>query len=240
MRIAGSGSLPGGDYNEEIAISGSGKVTGNVSCTGFSISGSGKVEGDLVCRGKFSISGSGKVTGNLNADSASVTGAGKILGSAVVAGDLHVAGACHLGDVKCGKLNFAGAVSTDGDVSAEEAVIHGSIDCKGLINAENLEAVIGGDSFADSIGGGVINIRDRKSAQGWFSRLLSRKSGYEFTVANSIEGDTIVLENVIADTVIGRDVTIGAGCRIRHVVYTNHIEISADANVEHYEESDVC
>ena len=240
MRIAGSGSLPGGDYNEDIAISGSGKITGNASCTGFSIAGSGKVQGDLVCRGKFAIAGSGKVEGNLTAETAAVSGSGAIGGASNVSGDFRVSGACRTGAVKCGKFIISGAVNTDGDVSAEEATIRGSIDCSGLINAEIVDAEISGDSFADSIGGGTITIRDRKGAQGFFSRLLSHRARNRFTVANNIEGDVITLENVTADTVIGRDVTIGPGCKVRHVVYTNHIEISAEADVELYEESSAC
>ncbi len=237
MKIAGSGSLPGGDYNEEISISGSGKITGNASCTGLSIAGSGKVQGDLVCRGKVSVGGSGSVAGNLTAETFSVSGSSKVFGAVDVSGEFKVAGSCHTGSVRSGRLAVAGSLNADGDISAEDAVIRGGINCKGLINAEHFEAEIGGDSFADSIGGGTISIRDRKSAQGWLSRIWSRRGGYMFTVANSIEGDVISLQNVIADTVIGRDVTIGPGCRIRRVVYTNHIEISAEAEVAQYEES---
>ena len=47
MVISGSGSLPGGDYNEEVRISGSGVINGNISCTEFSISGSGEVRGNI-------------------------------------------------------------------------------------------------------------------------------------------------------------------------------------------------
>ena len=238
MKIAGSGSLPGGDYNEEISISGSGKITGNAGCTGLNIAGSGKVQGDLVCRGKVSIGGSGSVVGNLTAETFAVSGSSKIGGAADVSGEFKVAGSCHAGSVRSGRFSVAGAFTSEGDVSAEDAVIRGSINCKGLINAEHLEAEIGGDSFADSIGGGTITIRDRRSVQGWLSRIWSRRGGFVFTVTNSIEGDVIDLQNVIADTVIGRDVTIGPGCRIRHVVYSNHIEISADAEVLQYEESD--
>ena len=76
MKIAGSGSLPGGDYNEEIIISGSGKITGSASCTEFKISGSGKVAGDLRCSGQFGISGSGHINGSLLAPEVKVSGSG--------------------------------------------------------------------------------------------------------------------------------------------------------------------
>ena len=68
LKIAGSGSIPGGENQEEIHISGTGKVTGSTSCTGVSISGTGKIEGDLHCTGEVSSSGSGKVKGDLEAD----------------------------------------------------------------------------------------------------------------------------------------------------------------------------
>ena len=232
MNISGSGSLPGGEYNEGIHISGSGKINGSVSCSELVISGSGKVEGDLNCSGIFRISGSGKILGAVRANACSISGSGKVEGPADIAAEMKVSGAGHTGPLRCTELRVSGSYRANGDVSAERAVIRGAIGCDGLLNAGELDIVLGGDCSADSVGGSTISVS--RAGVGFFASLFGIGEHY-FTVRNSIEGDTIKLENVIADSVIGRDVTIGRGCRIRYVSYIDHIEIDSKANVERYE-----
>ena len=236
MKISGNGSIPGGSYNEEITISGNGKITGNVSCTDLKISGSGNASGDLTCSGHFSISGSGHVKGALTAQSASINGSGHIDGSVNVKGNLSANGSTHAGRIQCGVLTAAGDLNAQGDISAESAVINGAVKCSGLFNAGSLNVKMSGKCFADSIGGSEISIHDRKDAVKLISRLF-RLSGNVFTVKNSIEGDEIDLENVEADTVTGRNVTIGPNCKIRRVIYSENLTVSDKATVESSEQS---
>lgn len=231
MKIAGSGSLPGGDYNEEIIISGSGKITGSASCTEFKISGSGKVAGDLRCSGQFGISGSGHINGSLLAPEVKVSGSGHVDG-AVQTGKCHVSGSFHTGSVDCNELHSSGAIHSDGDISVEDVVIHGSVRCGGLLNGERIDVECDGRSSADSIGGSFIKIRKKGVIAGLFQRLFGGKDADCFQVAGSVEGDVIDLEYTVAESVVGRDVRIGPGCRIKRVLYTETADISPDAEVE--------
>ena len=235
MNIAGSGSLPGGDYNEGIHIAGSGRVNGNVSCTEMCISGSGKVDGDLFCSEQLKIAGSGHIAGAVRAHSVTIAGSAHIGGSLTSDGEVNNKGSLHCGEIRCVTLKNAGSLHADGDISAEEAVIHGSVHTPGLINAERVEIVLGGDSEADSIGGSTITVSNRSEKRGFFARLLSGSEGGILKVANSIEGDTVSLENVTAASVTGRVVKIGRNCNIRQVWYSDGVEISPEANVDRYD-----
>lgn len=231
MNIAGSGSLPGGEYNEGIHISGSGKVTGNTSCTEFSISGSGKVEGDLRCSGKTKIAGSGTIDGNLDTVEFSVSGSGKVNG-AVQGKNCHISGSFHAASLTTNNLHVGGSFKSDGDVSAENATIRGCITSGGLINAEKLDVEFDSTSSADSIGGSYIKIRKKGSAgSGFLGRMFGKKESGYFNVNGSIEGDVIDIEYTIADSVVGREVKIGPGCKIGSVTYTEKIQISNESEV---------
>lgn len=230
MKIAGSGSLPGGDYNEEIIISGSGTVNGSASCTEFKISGAGKAGGDLRCSGKFSISGSGKVDGNLQAPEVHVSGSGKVDG-AVQTGNCHISGSFHAGSVDCNELHSSGAISTDGDISGEDVVIRGAVRCGGLLNGERIDVECDGGSSADSIGGSFIKIRKKGVVAGFFQKLFGGKNSDCFRVAGSVEGDVIDIEYTTAESVVGREIHIGPGCSIGRVLYTESADISPEAEV---------
>lgn len=230
MNIAGSGRLPGGEYNEEISISGSGKIKGSAACTEFSISGSGKVEGDLTCSEKFKISGSGKVEGGLLAPEVSVSGSGKVADS-IRTGKCHVSGSLHAGSIDCNELHVSGSVRTDVGISAEDVVVHGGITCGGLLNAERIEVVFNGGSSADAIGGSSVKIRRRGPVAGVFAILFGGKQRALFQVAGRVEGDILDLEYLTAEAVVGREVYIGPGCDIGRVIYSETVEISPDAIV---------
>ena len=230
MNIAGSGSLPGGDYNEGIHISGSGKVTGNTSCTEFTISGAGRVNGDLRCSGQTKFSGSGTIEGNLETAELNVSGSGKVNG-VTHSNRCHVSGSFHTASVSTNELHVSGMINSDGDVSAENAVIHGGIHAGGLINAEKLEIRFDGNSHADSIGGSSIQIHRKKITTGFFGRLFGMQHIDDFKVNGSIEGDVIDLDHTSAESVIGREVKIGPGCRIGSVSYIEKIDISNEAEI---------
>jgi cytoskeletal protein CcmA (bactofilin family) len=68
--------------------------------------------------------------------------------------------------------------------------------------------------------------------------------GYAFTrqssgwlEADSIEGDEIFLENTKARMVRGKKITIGAGCEIETVEYSDSLEVSPEARVQHQSKS---
>ncbi len=238
MVISGSGSLPGGDYNEEVRISGSGVINGNVSCTEFSISGSGEVQGNLHCTGNAKISGSGSVKGNLEAGETSISGSGTVSGN-VKGNRCNVSGMFEAGGIMVNELNVSGKIKAGGDISAENAVIHGMIEAAGLINAEKFDTAFDYDSSAEAIGGSFIHIRRKGLAAGFFSRLFKGNKGGCFTVSGSIEGDVIDIEYTTAESVVGREVIIGPGCKIGKLTYIEKINISPEAEVGSVEKAEV-
>lgn len=232
MNISGSGSLPGGDYQDAINISGCGKVTGNVSCTDFNVSGSGSVEGDLRCLGDAKISGNGNIKGNMDAIAVSVSGNGKVGGS-LQCEKCSSSGNLKVDSIAANELHVSGLLRSDGDVTSEDAVIRGGITCNGLINAEKLDVIFDFGSSANSIGGSFIKIRRKGVVGGLFARMFGKKKGGIFQVTDSIEGDVIDIEYVVANSVMGRDVKIGPGCKIGQVIYGETISVSTDAEIEH-------
>lgn len=230
MNIAGSGSLPGGEYQEDINISGSGKITGSTSCTNFNVSGSGKVEGDLCCRGDLKFSGNGQIKGNLEAAKVSVSGNGKVGGS-VQCDSCSVSGNFQAQSLATNNLHTSGMLRTEGDIAAEDAVIRGCVVADGLINAEKLDIIFDFRSSANSIGGSFIKIRRKGAVARLFTILLGKRKSDHFQVAGSIEGDVIDIEYVIADTVIGREVKIGPGCKIGTLTYTDSLNLNPESEV---------
>ena len=235
MNIAGAGALPGGVYDDSIHISGSGKITGNASCTDFHCSGAGRIEGDLMCQNEFHCSGSCKVMGALLAASVSASGSLACDSTVTVKGQLKVSGSFHAGGtVVAGEFRSSGASTTDGDISADLIKASGKIVCRGLMNGDTIDIRFDGDSGADCVGGRNIQIRRGDFSGGAISGLFRKmfgKSDGNFTVTGSIEGDEIYLENVSAETVTGRVVTIGPGCNIGKVFYNETAGISTDAVV---------
>ena len=230
MTIAGNGKLPGGDYQEEIQIYGSGTITGNASCTDMGVSGSGTVEGDLRCSGCMKISGGGKVKGNLEAKEVNVSGGGTIDGE-VRCEKATVSGSMHAAAVTANAIHVSGLLETKEDISAEDAVIHGGVRAGGLINAERLEVIFDGSSRANSIGGSSIRIRRKGVVALIFQRLFGKGDIGVFSVNGSIEGDEIDLEYVTAESVTGKNVKIGPGCRIGCVVFSGTYQCSEESEV---------
>ncbi len=238
MKIAGSGHIPAGEYNDDISISGSGRIDGNVRCNSLSCSGAASSAGDVHCSEKAKVSGSAHFEKSLFAKDISVSGALRINGDCSAENELKVSGGFKCGgSIKCTSLRASGGIRVSQGIEAEDIRISGSVHCDGLMNAEKIEIIFdrtGGD--VGSIGGSDIKIysEGRKTIKRLplFSKLAG---GSGFKVRESIEGDVIAIENVDTPLVVGRIVAIGAGCQIDLVQYSEEIEINPDAKVNKYE-----
>lgn len=223
MRISGAGAVAAGDYNEEIHISGSGHVTGSIQCTAFSGTGSTRCDGDVNAMEDIGTVGSFSAKGSLCAG-----GKCKVVGAASVDGR-----------IKANALSAVGALKVGGDIESEEVDVRGALNCGGLINSEIVKIEFESRNHAGAIGGGKINIIRKKKTKislhlfSWFSELVG--GGDCFNVDETIEGDCIAIEGVKANTVTGKAVTIGAGCEIDTVRYSEKVEISSEAKVARIE-----
>lgn len=230
VKIAGSGTAGGGVY-EDVAISGSGKITGDIEAQGIAISGSGKVQGNAKAR-VFRCSGTFKVAGNVEAEELRCSGAGKIAGH-VTAGVLKVSGAMHIGGpVKATEISAAGAVNFGDAVACEHFRASGKFEIAGLLNADRVEISLRHDSHVREIGGEQIEIVGAPGSCNLFGLHWGAAQGV--LRVETIEGDDIYLEDTHAETVRGRRVVIGPGCRVQNVEYSESLHIAPGAEVGRY------
>lgn len=138
----------------------------------------------------------------------------------------------------------AGAVDVDGYASIEnllttERFIASADLLTGPINAKETTVVFANRSRITSLKGRNIIIH-RKSMNTLATFLQSRNADAEnvLTVVNGIVGTNIDLDHVVTPSVIGVNVVIGPGCRIRNVRYRDSIYIDEGAAVDWYEPYD--
>ena len=222
MSISGAGKMPGGEYRN-VTISGAGKIEGSLRCASLDVSGSGKVQGDVDCAGGVDCSGAAKIEGRLSAESFDCSGAVTVEGECSITGKLKASGAGKFkGNLRAELVELSGEIACGGDVSAERFFSEGGCRIEGLLNAESVELKLHHSGSIGSIGGSNILVRKKRS----FS-LFSDRSGGLWT--ESIEGDCVDLEYTEAAVVRGKNVNIGAGCRIGRVEYSENLTTAADA-----------
>ncbi len=233
MKIAGSGKVGPGEY-ENVKISGTGKIEGPIRCKNMHCAGAVHCYGAIDVGEDIVVSGSAHIKGDLKAGSIHVRGGVGIDGNCIVQGEIKIAGGFRCdGHIKSNKLCLDGG-SRAANIEAEEIRIEGTVVCPGLVNAERIDIKINGTgSEMGSIGGSIIQIRRKQYGISRGFAFFKRKDEGRgsLKVKDSIEGDEIVLDHVKANTVVGRIVAIGSGCKIGKVQYSESIEIAPDAEV---------
>ena len=223
FRASGSARMEG-DFTceEEARLSGSLHCNGNARCGALRCAGSAHVEGDVHCTGEVKCSGSLGSEGEVQCDTLICAGSARIkkelqARNVTVAGSLSAA-ALH----GSGEVSVSGGLQVEGDAEAERFFLSGGIRVGGLLNAEEMEITLQGDSSrVQSIGGrSVIVKRKRPSLR---PCLL--------TVEDGIEADSISLECTKAQSVVGKNVVIGEKCEVDFVAYTDTLEVADNAKV---------
>ena len=236
IKISGSGRIAAGEY-EDICVSGAARVGAPVRCHSFHCAGSSHVTGKLNAQKEISISGSAQFDGNTSAQDIHINGSASVYGNCIASGEMRIAGSMRCcGNMKGSIIHILGAVHTD-RIDGENVLINGKITCPGLLSGRQIVVKMNGSSSkVDSISGSLITIYPERIHK-IISRLplLSKALGNRLTVKEAISGDEIKLEMVTAKSVIGRVVTIGAGCHIESVQYSDRLEISPDAKVDYQE-----
>lgn len=227
--FSGSGVLPGGNYGR-LNFSGSGRLTGDVKCDSLRASGSIKCDGNIDCLGEVRSSGSVNCSGSVNAASFKTSGSVKI-GGGFGGKSIHVSGSLTVEtDIKADSIRTRGAVTAGGDCEAEKFFSAGKLRIGGLLNADAIEIHLDtAESTVSSIGCETIEVT-RGNITGVMDNLGIKGLGGMLTT-ESIEGDTIRLENTTAKIVRGRDVYIGNGCNIDVIEYSNKCEVSGNSTI---------
>lgn len=224
LKISGSGSAAGGRYRIA-SISGSGKIVGDVNCEKFSISGSGKVEGAVISNG-FSISGCGKVTGDLNCVTGSISGSGKIGGN-FKGEELTVAGAGRIeGRINATNVKLLGSIRVGHGIEGEIINIKGVLKTLGMVNGDEVNIELNGGCEVEEIGATKVRVLKEYSTMNAIGRFICKlfSKNFEYLTIRTIEADEIYLENTIADVVRGGKITIGEGCKIKRIEYSESLE----------------
>ncbi len=220
VKISGSGRISAGIY-EDIKISGSAKLDSPIKCKSLTCSGALHANGDIESC-SIKISGSARIDGRCHAED-----------------EVKISGSLKCADVKGSKIKISGSAVL-ASCEGEEVKISGSVECRGLINAEELTIELYGKCELGSIGGSTINVIRADAGNSFcrlslFNSISKRAKSNSLDVKESIEGDSIALENTHCPLVIGRVVAIGEGCDIDVVQYSEDIEISPKAKVSRCE-----
>lgn len=218
-KIAGAGNVAGGMYGD-ISIAGAGTVRGDLDATTLKIAGTADVQGKVVAT-TVTVSGNGNFYGDVQASTFLVSGNADVKGG-VGAGFLKIAGACTIaGSVNAQRLEIRGTTRIGGDVQSEDFNASGVFSVGGLLNAETVTIKLYGGCDAHDIGGQSIDVRLGKP---WaFLPFFGERN----LTADTIEGDTVYLENTRAKVVRGANVTIGTACSIDLVEYSDSLTGSA-------------
>ncbi|MGV8082086.1 MAG: polymer-forming cytoskeletal protein [Coriobacteriia bacterium] len=229
MKINGDGSLSGGTYGT-VTINGAGSVNGDLDAVTYKINGTATSTGRVLAQ-SITVNGSGTFNGPVQANAMTVNGDASVrggvgIGRLLVRGNLSVSGgmALHEADVK-------GFLKTGGDCEAESFIGEGGFTIGGLLNAGVIDIKVYGPCSAREIGGERIVIRRPGSGLSSLTQLFTFWAEKRLT-ADTIEGDSIWLENTTAKVVRGRDVTVGAGCVVDVVEYTETFTPAEGAQVK--------
>ena len=216
ISINGSGSSGGGTFNK-VTIRGEGTLTENVTCKTLKTFGSSDIK-ENVEADQISVFGESKIKGNCTAPVL------KVMGQLTVDGDLtsqttKVRGSLEIGNNFRGDAaDVKGELTVQGGAELERLVLTGRLQVSGMLNAGDLDLQLKfDDSRVEEMGGENIQVR-RKNAPLPFGKTEGALQ------AKVIEGDDLYLEYTKADIVRGKRVTIGKGCEINLVEYSQTLK----------------
>ena len=209
MNIAGRGNLFPGSY-KNIRISGRAKATGAVKCEGLEVSGKFEAIG-LNCSGMMKISGSSYFEGDVKTEKADVSGSVKCEKAAEIA-EATIMGSLSCENISGGNISVRGSIKSEKDIVVKNIFVRGLINCGGVLQADDIE--IRFETGAQLALGGMKGANIVISPEYVPANITDRSEAGIITVNGTIEGEEIYLENVVADVVKGKKVTIGEGCKI--------------------------
>lgn len=218
-KIAGAGDVTGGVYGD-VTIAGAGTVRGNLDATALKVAGTADVQGTVTAK-RVVVNGTASFNGDVQASEFTVSGTSDVRGGLGV-GVLKVAGSfTTTGSINAQRIEIRGTTKIAGDVQAEAFDSQGVFSIGGLLNAGTVTVKLYGGCDAHDIGGETIDVR-LGSAWAFLPFFGDRN-----LTADTIEGDTVYLENTRAKVVRGANVTIGPDCAIDLIEYTGTLTGSA-------------
>ena len=197
-------------------ISGFGKLSSG-EYGDLRISGCGSLDGDISCNSLF-VSGSIKGDKINCNQSLYVSGCGKI--GMIKADKIKVSGCLKCKEAECGEAEIFGVVKSQKNIQADKLTVQGVLACDGIVNAKEIDIIFKQGMKIEGIRCSKIRAQRKK--------CLSFKSKLN---VKFLEADKIEIEDVRASCVSGKSVTIGKGCKIGLVQYTDSFDASPKAKI---------
>ncbi len=230
-KISGSGTISGGEHGN-IRISGSAKINGDIDCYDVHCSGSVHAYGNIQSKTYIKCSGSISCDQSLQAaEYIHCSGSCKTFGS-LRAKHIHISGSCKTQDSIYGEeIKVSGSLSVANNVEGEIILLSGGCQIHGNMNGEHIELNPSDATMQiSSIGGTQITVKDVRENTNFFVRFFGRTGGQ--LISELIEGDTVQLVNTECKIIRGKNIIIGANCKIDRVEYTESLTIDASAAVK--------
>lgn len=225
MTINGGGSVGAGVYGD-VVVNGAGTIAGDLECELLKINGAGTADGNVKAT-RVIVNGSGSFTREVQAGEFVVNGDASIARGAGI-GRLQVKGRGSVGgSLAATEVDIRGTLKVDGDTEADLFAGQGSFVIGGLLNAGTVNVELFGASAAREIGGEKVTISRSRHGLAEFIGAFSDKR----LRTDTIEADEVWLEDTVARVVRGTRVTIGSGCEIGLVEYTESYTPAPDAKV---------
>lgn len=189
-----------------------------------------KVRGSLISRDPIRAA-SIHVTGHLKANSTLATALLKVSGECSIAEACYSESVENLGSLRVQRLQAqhvrsAGYLSSAGPIQAITFAAKGAVKLQQLHATERIEIVLGNTCKAEQlISAGPVIIR-RSSPKLGLSMGPFRRLGCRL-----IQGETIRLERTTAELVCGTDITVGPGCDIGEIRYSQSLTVAPGSRV---------
>ena len=228
LRTSGATVSTGGEYRD-VRVSGASKITSDILCETMNISGAITVDGNVKAS-SCKVSGACKIYGNVDSDEIKISGGSSITGS-LTGKEISLSGGIKVGkSIKSNNLKLAGEITVGGDMECEYFKLEGGIISGGVVNCETCELNLATRSEVSELVGAKITVKESDGyAVGILKSIFGKGKGS--LKVNVIEGDEIYLENTTCERVSGERVTLGPGCKIGTVEYSEELNIDQDSTV---------
>lgn len=213
LKIMGETSAIGGKF-EKMRAMGECKIQGDVRAKNCKLMGECTIDGNLNC-GFYRNMGETEITGSLKAAEI------KLIGQTHVNGQCYIRNGSIYGELNCEKdingnqIRVRGMMRSRGNVNLKKLDMRGGIFVDGVLNCSSVDILLrfDADNYIHEIDTPNLRIRRKHS-------LFNNAPVVNFQ-ADTIEGDDLDLEYTTARIVRGTHVSVGAGCKINRVEYTD-------------------
>lgn len=225
-RIAGEGTIGAGTYGE-VVVNGVGTISGDIVCTGLRINGVGTCKGAVRAE-TATVNGTGRFDGQVQVGEMMINGDASMKQSAGI-GTFDVKGRAAInGGLAARSVDVRGELVVGEDVSADAFEGEGAFRVGGLLNADRVSFRLLGTATAREIGGESVTVL---GPRGFVPAALIGLFSEKRLTVDVVEADEVTLEYTTAKVVRGARVSIGEGCKVETVEYTESFTRLADAQV---------